>query len=221
MPQVTTTKPRSESTITGTSVAERVAELRKRSATDREGVRDQVWEWFADAGARVRSDRAVAEAELDELFRCGRPATGIDGQTEGMLVSWVWTPFADRLLSGVTNRWLPWQGKRFESRAGRGDNVLTSGARWPAKLVWPLYATRPAADGRIAFDFETYVEKGKLDTGTDVLVIDYERVEQNPRLIIKPIRDELVEVVPGANLGKMLYRFRGSFYNLAFFALRS
>jgi hypothetical protein len=37
-----------------------------------------------------------------------------------------------------------------------------------------------------------------------VLVIDYESVETNPRLLIRQIRDELVQIVPGANLGKML-----------------
>lgn len=203
------------------SVADRVGELRERAQADRDGVRDEVWDWFADGGRSLREDSGAAAAELDALFRYGRPLDGLDGQTEGMLVAWTWHPLPNRLLNAVTDRWLPWQGKRFDAANNSGDNVLTRDARWPAKLVWPLYSTRPAGESRIAFEFETYVEPGKLDPGTDVLVIDYARVEENPRLIIKAIRDELVEVVPGANLGKMLYRWRGDHYNLAYFALRS
>ncbi len=50
-----------------------------------------------------------------------------------------------------------------------------------------------------------------LDPATEVLVIDYAPVDDNPGLIIKSIRDELVEIVPGANLGKILYRRGGSY----------
>ena len=74
---------------------------------------------------------------------------------------------------------------------------------------------------RLAFDFETRIEPGKHDPGTEVLVIDYAPVEENPNLLIRSIRDELVEIVPGANLGKILYRSsEESYTNLGFFALR-
>jgi hypothetical protein len=48
-----------------------------------------------------------------------------------------------------------------------------------------LYGTKPAELGREAFDFNPYVEPGKLDPQIDVLVIDYESVEQNPNLLIR------------------------------------
>ena len=56
-----------------------------------------------------------------------------------------------------------------------------------------------------------------------MLVIDYAPVDSNPALIIKSIRDELVQIVPGANLGKMLWRHGdGERHSLlAYFALRS
>jgi hypothetical protein len=76
-----------------------------------------------------------------------------------------------------------------------------------------------------AFDFQTRVEPGAIDTDRDVLVIDYAPVDSNPRVIIKSIRDELVEIVPGANLGKMLWRSGSgedaSYTLLAYFALKS
>ena len=51
--------------------------------------------------------------------------------------------------------------------------------------------------------------------------IDYHDVESNPRLLIRSIRDELVELVPGAYLGKMLWRHDAERHTLlAYFALR-
>ena len=57
----------------------------------------------------------------------------------------------------------------------------------------------------------------------DVLVIDYESVDTNPRLLIRQIRDELVEIVPGANLGKMLVNVpgRSELFAALYFALKS
>jgi hypothetical protein len=78
-----------------------------------------------------------------------------------------------------------------------------------------------AQDGRLAFDFETYVDEGKEDPDRRVLVIDYSRVGKNPRLVIGSIRDELVEIVPGAHLGKILCRLPGGGYSrVGYFALR-
>jgi hypothetical protein len=116
---------------------------------------------------------------------------------------------------------MPWSGKRFDAASNRGDNLLASSAHWPAKLLWPRYSTKEIEGGRAAFDFNTYVEPGKHDPDTDVLVIDYEPVSDNPDLLIRKIRDELVEVAAGAHLGKILYRTGEDDYrNLGFFALR-
>ena len=117
---------------------------------------------------------------------------------------------------------MPWLGKRFDAAAGRGDNVLRSSARLPSKLLWPLYSMGDADGDTAAFDFETAVEPGKVDPDRQVLKIDYSVVERNPRFTIRPIRDELVEIVPGANLGKILLRSRGGDHRLiGYFALKS
>ena len=53
------------------------------------------------------------------------------------------------------------------------------------------------------------------------LKIDYHDVAQNPRMLIRSIRDELVEILAGAYLGKMLWRHDGDRHTLlAYFALR-
>ena len=204
-------------------VAERVAKLRELSQTDSEGAREEAWNWIRDLGERARSDREGALDDLQAMFLCGRPAEGIEGQTEGILVTWTMHPLADKLVGGVTNAWMPWLGKKFDLEQRTGLNTLTTSARWPAKLLWPLYSTTEAPLGRSAFDFNTYVEAGRLDPSVDVLVIDYESVKTNPGLLIRQIRDELVQIVPGANLGKMLVNVPGRRepFPALYFALKS
>jgi hypothetical protein len=204
-------------------VAARVAKLRELSQSDREGAREQAWNWIKELGELAASDREGALADLQALFLCGRPAEGIEGQTEGILVTWTMHPLADKLIGNVTNAWMPWLGKKFDLEERTGINTLTNSARWPAKILWPLYSTREAPLGRSAFDFTTYVEAGRLDPSVDVLVIDYESVRSNPGLLIRQIRDELVQIVPGANLGKMLVNVPGRRepFPALYFALKS
>jgi hypothetical protein len=197
------------------SVAERVAELRALAKKEPQAAADEAWQWFKELGKRR------AKAELNDLFALGKVPRGLDGPTDGILVVPFIQGVLDRGLSLITRAWMPWSGKRFNIADSRGDNRLAGSARWPAKLIWPLYGTKPAEGERAAFDFETRVEPGKHDPGTKVLVIDYAPVKENPRLLIRAIRDELVEIVPGANLGKILYRTGDDSYrNIGFFALR-
>ena len=78
------------------------------------------------------------------------------------------------------------------------------------------------AEGKLAFDFKTYVEAGKDDPDRQVMVIDYADIESNPRLVIRSIRDELVDIAAGVYLGKILFRLPGDkFTKIGYFALRS
>lgn len=214
----TTTQPKSE-------VEQRVYDMRTLAKSDPAAAQAEVWGWFQEAGKRIGSNREAAIAELNELFALGTPSEGIDGQTEGILVGFTMQAIPDRALALLTGAWMPWAGKRFDAAEATGDNLLANSARWPAKLLWPLYGTREAGDHRVAFDFVTRVEDGAVDPGLDVLVIDYAPVESNPRLIIRSIRDELVEIVPGTHLGKMLWRSGpaedAKHTLLAFFALKT
>lgn len=197
------------------AVAERVSELRKRAKKDPDVAQEETWRWFRELGKRR------AEPELNQIFALGKAPRDLDGPTDGILVVPLIQGVLDRGLSLITRAWMPWSGKRFDAARNRGDNILAGSARWPAKLIWPRYGTKSIKGGRAAFDFETRVERGKHDPDTQVLVIDYAPVEKNPDLLIRRIRDELVEVVPGANLGKILYRTgEDRFTNLGFFALR-
>ena len=202
--------------------ASRVGELRTLAADSPQKARDLAWEWIRGLREEAGRNRDRTSTKLDELFREGIPAARVDGRTEGILVTPLIARPVDAFMRRVTGAWMPWMGKRIDRSASRGDNVLRNDARWPAKLLWPLYATKSLGDARAAFDFETRVEAGKVDPDVEVLVIDYSVVDSNPRFVIKRIRDELVEIVPGANLGKVLWRGGGDSYTLiGFFALRS
>jgi hypothetical protein len=204
------------------SIAERVASLREIGERDAAVAQDAAWAWFRRLGDSAQDDRDAAASRLAELFACGRPSAGIDGPTEGILVTPLIQPGVDAAARVLTGAWMPWLGKRFDAERARGDNRLARSARWPAKLIWPRYTSREGDGERLAFEFETRVERGGIEPLVDVLVIDYAPVDSNPDLIIRSIRDELVEIVPGAHLGRILFRRRdGSYANIGYFALRT
>jgi hypothetical protein len=204
-------------------VAARVTKLRTKAKTDPESAREEAWAWIEELGAKARENRQEAHDELQQLFLTGEPADDVKGQTEGILVSWTMHPLADKVIGTITNNWMPWLGKAFMPEEEKGINTLTGSARLPAKLLWPLYAMKDSPLGHSAFDFKTYVEAGKLDPSVKVLVIDYESVPENPIILIRQIRDELVRIVPGANLGKMLVKVprRKELFPALYFALKS
>ncbi len=215
-------KPKPKPKPKPTPIQARVAELRKLSKADPAAAADETWAWFKELGHAAASDRKAGEADLDALFAEGKIPAGLDGATEGILVTPLIQPVVDAVARRITGAWMPWAGKRFDQAAKTGDNLLEGSARWPAKLLWPLYGTKDASGRRAAFDFNTFEDSGKVDPKLKVMVIDYESVESNPGLIIKKIRDELVQIVPGANLGKILWKTgEDSYANIGFFALRT
>ena len=226
-PKATAAKPKAAAGKSKTAsklspIQARVAELRKLSKNDPTAAADEAWAWFKELGQAAAADRDVGEADLDALFAQGKVPTGLDGATEGILVTPLIQPVVDAVARRITGSWMPWAGKRFDQAAKTGDNLLEGSARWPAKLLWPLYGTKDASGRRAAFDFNTFEDSGKVDPKLKVMVIDYESVESNPGLIIKKIRDELVQIVPGANLGKILWKTgEDSYTNIGFFALRT
>lgn len=199
-PTATASETTTAAKETASPIEARLADLRELAASDAAGAQTSVWAWIQELGKRR------AEDELGELYKLGTPPRGLDGPTEGILVVPLIQGGVDRFLTTVTGAWMPWLGKSFDSKANRGYNRLANSARWPAKLFWPLYGTKEDVGARAAFDFETAIEPGKADPEIEVLKIDYGPVESNPSLIIRSIRDELVELVPDTYLGKILWR---------------
>lgn len=204
------------------AVAKRLARLHGLADSDAESARDEAWAWLAELSRRVFRDRDSALAELGELFRAGVPSRGINDLTEGSLVSTTVHPLIDRMIAAVTSLWQPWIGKRFFQTDASGDNLLVPSCRLPAKLLWPRYRLGRLPFGLVGFEFVTRIEPGRFDPDRDVLVLDYGAVPANPWLLVRQFRDELVEIIPGAHLGKTLLR-RGDEGGLmlGYFALRT
>jgi hypothetical protein len=203
-----------------TAISRRVAGLRQTANSDPDAARDAAWAWLLDARRRAGRQRSAIAHELSQLFRLGQVPQGLDGTTEGILVTPLIHPVVDVVVRSVTSIWMPWQGKAFDLATNRGINHLAGSARYAARLVWPLYATAPRAGGRAAFRFDMYVAPARRDPDLRTLVIDYSKVSENP-FVIRSIRDELVQIVPGAFLGRILLRIgRDSYACLGYFALR-
>jgi hypothetical protein len=174
-----------------------------------------MWERLRELG------RSESFGELNSIFAAGAAPQDLDGPTDGILVAPSMGRVRTPLVKAMSRVFMPWLGKRFFAADGCGDNRFTPSVRLPAKLLWPRYSTRPNGAERTAFDFVTRTEAGGLDPDTQVLVIDYAPVEQNPDHLIRRIRDEIVEVETNVFLGKILYQENEGYYsNLGFFALR-
>lgn len=200
------------------SVADRVAFMRAAAPSDPAGTQEEMWGWIKQLGSK--RDLKV----LEQLFETGTPPRGLDGPSDGILVTTVVNPLVDRSVRLATNLWMPWKGKVFDAGHKAGINRMTSSSVLPAMLLWPLYGMRQTADGPTAFEFVSGPEPGKITPRIPVMKIDYKPVSSNPNLIIRQIRDELVELVPGTHLGRVLFRLpalRGErFANVGYFALR-
>ena len=154
-------------------VAGKLQWLRDSVKAHPEGAADSTWAWIGDLSERAKSDATGADSDLNELFRLGTAPTDLHGATEGMLVMTTTNPKFDAVVRVITSMWMPWQGKRFDKDAAKGDNRLTKSTGLVGKLLWPLYSMKDHVDGKLAFDFDTYVEAGKEDPDVDVMVIDY------------------------------------------------
>lgn len=171
---------------------------------------------------RSRPDvaRESAIAELDEIFRSGGTPDPIpDGMLHGRLLTpSLWAPL-DALGRRVAAMWMPWLGKTFDSASMTGINVLASNARGALRFLWPNYEPERDSGDRIeAFPFRNRVAPGELDPAVDVLKIDYD-FEANPKLLIRRILDELVQVEDDLYLGKILLRRQGAWAAIGYFTL--
>jgi hypothetical protein len=191
-------------------VARFVEALQGLRKTEDELARRAAWNQIRLAGMRARRHPQEALATLNLVFRLGKPPKQpLDGPYDGIMVApSLWRP-ADRALTALWSAWMPWIGKRFDAEADRGDNRFRSAARGVARLLWPTYRFEESPDGLTAFRFRTYTGPGKVDPDRETLKIDYDS-DDNPGLLIRDILDELVEIVPGACLGKVLLRRGGA-----------
>lgn len=190
----------------------RLSDLRSRDAAD------EAWQWILDLKKQAKSNRAAAEAQLNAIFRLGTPPASLHGPTDGVIVMMTTNPVFATAVRLVSEMWMPWQGKWFDSGKSEGGNRVVSAARLPVNLLLPKYKMKDVAEGKLVFGFKTYTEASKCDPDLQVHVNDYS--QGNPSFL-RSARDELVEVVRGVYLGKILVPRRDRYENICFFALRT
>lgn len=197
-----------------------VEALQGLSKANADLARRAAWNQMRLAGARAGSHPAEAHETLNRLFRLGAPPRPpLDGSCHGVLVTPTIARAANLGLRALASAWMPWTGKRFDAATDTGDNLLIASARPVARVLFPSYRLQPTdGGGYAAFRFRTYVSPGRVDPDRETLKIDYDS-EENPRLLIRDILDELVQIVPGAYLGKVLLRRRESWRLIGYFAL--
>ena len=174
------------------------------------------------APTRMKYDRARTLFELNAAFRNGKPPDPpLSGRYKGGLVALDLAPGLTQLLERITALWLPWQGKTFDAMRGAGDNVFTRDSLTLARVYWPFYRgyVNDGPKTYRAFAFRTYLAPGLADPDRQVLKIDYD-LAANPRLTLRRVLDELVQVADGFYLGKAHMRWWwGKWQLVAYFSL--
>lgn len=124
----------------------------------------------------------LSRAELDELFTKGQTGEVPDGRARGTAIVAPGTCCARVLATAI--RYLLWQGKNFDARAGRLKN-----------RILPFGIEAIAAD----------VRKGpSLSDGRDCIVLDYSKTS----VLARHVRDEIRLVAPGLYLGRAYWHGR-------------
>ncbi len=175
-----------------------------------------------EARALTLQDRGRGLAALNDLFRLGRtPDPPPDGRYRGQLVALQLGPLITTVTQKLTARWLPWQGKTFSAAEEHGDNIFTRDSLALARVYWPGYRDY-IDDGPQtyrAFRFRTYFAPGLSDPDRQVLKIDYD-LDANPRLSVRRVLDELVQLSEGFYLGKaQMHWWWGRWQTVAYFTL--
>jgi hypothetical protein len=167
-------------------------------------------------------DRAMGLAALDDLFTCGvAPQPALNGRMRGELVALDIAPGLTQLAQGMTARWLPWKGKRFDPKLEMGDNIFTRESLAMGRVLWPFYRgyVDDGAETYRAFTFRTYIAPGLVNPNVDVLKIDYD-LPVNPKGTIRRVLDELVQLADGYFLGKAhVHWWWGRWQTVAYFSL--
>lgn len=203
------------------AVDKRVVRMRDLAADDLVSARQDAWAWVVELGHRVHRRRQDALLELWRLFSTGVPSTGIDGPARGSLVTFTTNPLVDRLTAAALHAWNPWLGAVFDADSSRGVTALAPSAWLPARVLWPKYRMALGRNAIPAFAFTTREVPSMLDPDQNVLLVDYGGIAANPSLLISSLRVELVEVVPGIHLGKLLLALSDGPALLGYVALRT
>jgi hypothetical protein len=198
-------------------IGARLAELRKLSETEPERAQNETWQWFRALGADADQE------SLDALFTLGE-AIPMEGPTDGILVAFFVTPVLDTFvmaLMGPGRATMPWAGKTFDPETGTGVNRFKDWFPPISKIVFPRYVgQRRQAGEAVMFDMENGIIPDPLDPSHAVWKIEYKDPAKGNPFFVKDVLDCLVQIVPGAHLGRIEHEGKSGFRNLGYFALK-
>lgn len=160
-------------------------------------------------------------SEIDSLqnkFLSGSSSPLPDGFYHGKLLHLIPEYTVEHLGVFISQLWMPWRGKWFQSAAHRGDNIIEPTATRLLQLRDPK---EPLGDleygGYHAFSFAMN-EKQSIFDPREVLALDYD-VGNNPK-VVRDVVDEIVKIDDDTYLGKAYIKEDFGFRNVAFFELR-
>src|SRR5258706_4313776 len=172
--------------------------------------------------AAQKLPRSEAWSALNTIFREGSlPYQALDGAYAGQLLALNIAPVITPVVSLLFKIWLPWKGKMFDPDHAMGLNIFTRQAYPLGRVLFPLYRNYNFDNPSTmrAFPFRTYAGAGMMDPDLQVLKIDYD-TPANPRLSVRRVLDELVQVDDNYYLGKAhVHWLWGPWQTVAFFAL--
>jgi len=175
-----------------------------------------------EAQGLVEHHRAQGLAALNELFRNGTPPDSpLDGRYAGKLVALDIAPGLTALFQSITEAWMPWLGKTFNSSRQMGDNIFRRDSYPLARFFNPFYKgfLSDGAETYRGFSFRTYLAPGLADPDRSVLKIDY-NLDGNPLPTVRRILDELVQIDNNLYLGKAhVHWWSGGWQTVAYFSL--
>ncbi|MBJ7329702.1 MAG: hypothetical protein JHC95_07390 [Solirubrobacteraceae bacterium] len=196
------------------SASAQLAELRELSATDPAEARRHAWLLLLDLGER--DDRQA----LHELWLAGDQPAEAPGRTVGVNLGRVHdTPRAR--MQNMMLRFDPWTGKTIGST--EGYNRLLARALPTVKLLSRRRAPWRDGDEIAAFPFDVEFTDGAIEPRRPVLAINYGAPRHgNPTRGAFPvgrIRDEVVELVDGVYVARVLFGGRGGLRHISAFGL--
>jgi hypothetical protein len=174
------------------------------------------------AQRRFRQDRQQGWKEFDQLFRGGIPPEPmLNGRYAGELIALEIAPGLTQFFQWLTDKWMPWLGKTFNTLQKSGDNIFRQDSYALARFFNPFYRGFVTEGKRTyrCFTFHTYLAPGMADPDRTVLKIDYD-LDGNPSPTIRRILDELVQLDRDFYLGKAhVHWWWGGWQTVAYFLL--
>lgn len=200
------------------SDTERLQRLRRLAEENPGHAREQTWQWLREL------QKPSQHYRLPWLFAQGSAPESPDGDCEGIVMNLYGSPWLaglDKLVRlGQTLGGIGWTGKTFNKKAGTGYNRLTSSSRLAATLAMPSYRFEKINGELTGFPFFHAIESSPITPHALVRAIKYDAPVHNNPLVLPRTRDELVEIVPGAYLGRALLREAHDWRVVGYFGLR-